>query len=302
LSNTLFPPGFATGVSGADLNHDGKIDLVTSLGSGVGVYLGNGDLTFQAPISSSTRPYRFTLTDLNNDGDLDIGMIVPQDSWGTVYIGAALGNGDGTFQNTVQYPGSSVLESAFLISHDIDAADINQDGFPDLLVTNDASNDLSLFLGKGDGTLQPQQRYGVGYAAWLSMFADFTGDKIPDVATLIGMPPLGFTASLVLLRGEAGRNEGDDVDAADRRVSEAVILPGPSLLRSISPQGNATTADTAVLPSNVATHDQPLPAVRIDNRSQVPFVSARRSRYPLSDDVFNTWRIALETLDTNEAP
>src|SRR5262249_35633473 len=132
-----------------------------------------------------------------------MGMIIPQDSFGTVYIGASLGNGDGTFQPAVQYPGSSVLESAFLISHDIDAGDINRDGFPDLVVTNDASNDLSLFLGKGDGTLQPQQRYGVGYAAWLSALADFTGDQIPDVTTLISMPPFGFTASLVLLRGQS---------------------------------------------------------------------------------------------------
>ena len=207
----LFPPGFAVGIQGDDLNHDGNIDLITALGTGVGVYLGNGNMTFQPVLVSSSAPYRFALVDLNGDADRDVGILLPQDSFGTVSIGMALGNGDGTFDPAVQIPGATGLESAFRISSDIDAGDLSGDDQPDLIVTNNAPNDLSVFVSKGDGTANPQQHYGTGYSPRQSIVEDFTGDDIADVASMISLPPSGFASAVVVNRGAAGEPTGAPV-------------------------------------------------------------------------------------------
>src|SRR5690349_11514399 len=40
--------------------------------------------------------------------------------------------------------------------------DLNHDGIPDLVVANHNSNDVSVLLGKGDGTYQPAAHYPAG--------------------------------------------------------------------------------------------------------------------------------------------
>ena len=67
-----------------------------------------------------------------------------------------LGDGDGTFQALGRrfavgsYPASMV------------AGDFNGDGRLDLATANSDSNDISVLLGNGDGTFQPQLRFAVG--------------------------------------------------------------------------------------------------------------------------------------------
>src|SRR5262249_13996153 len=116
-----------------------------------------------------------------------------------------LGNGDGTFGPARSYPGASGLESAFRISWDIHAADVNLDGTADVVVSNDASNDVSVFLGNGDGTLQPHQRYGVGYSPRFFAVTDFAGAGIPDVASVISLPFNGLNSAVAVLPGLAPR-------------------------------------------------------------------------------------------------
>ena len=86
------------GLALADVTGDGNIDIITALSAGMGVFPGNGNLTFGAPIISTTRPYKFKMADFNGDGLLDVAMILQQDAFGTELIATALGNGNGTFQ------------------------------------------------------------------------------------------------------------------------------------------------------------------------------------------------------------
>ena len=75
----ILPHGLAL----ADVTGDGNIDIITALSDGMGVFPGNGNLTFGAPIIRTTRPYKFKMRDLNGDGLLDVGMILQQDAFGT---------------------------------------------------------------------------------------------------------------------------------------------------------------------------------------------------------------------------
>jgi hypothetical protein len=198
------PYGFPVGIATQDVNRDGNVDLITSLGAvqhGVGVFPGNGNLTFGPPLVTSTRPSRFQVADVNRDGKLDVAMILPQPAFGTLSVGTALGNGDGTFQPVREQSGSSSFETGLLISSNIDVSDVDNDGDPDVIVTNRASNDVSVFLANGDGALLPHHRYGAGYASRFSSVADFTGDGVPDLATIVALPPGGFSENLALLRG-----------------------------------------------------------------------------------------------------
>ena len=135
------------GLALADVTGDGRIDIITALSGGMAVFPGNGNLTFGAPIISTTRPFKFKMADFNGDGLLDVGMILQQDAFGTDTIATALGNGNGTFQAVRTQTGSSVLEN-LRISNDLEPGDVNGDGTPDLVVFNYASNDVSVFICK----------------------------------------------------------------------------------------------------------------------------------------------------------
>ena len=69
-----------------------------------------------------------------------------------------LGNGDGTFQPQVERRTRSGSDPDAIV-----AGDFTGDGRLDLAVANDGvRHDVSVLLGNGDGTFQPQVTYAVG--------------------------------------------------------------------------------------------------------------------------------------------
>jgi hypothetical protein len=168
------PGGF---VAVGDFNGDGRPDVaVTPFGTSgtvLDVALGNGDGSFQAPVSYTvgTNPEAMVVGDFNDDGKPDIAVV--NDSSNTLSI--LLGNGDGTFQAAASYPVGSNPES-------ITPGDFNGDGVPDLAVANLTSNNVSVLLGNGNGTFQPAAFYAAGSSPDSIAVADFNLDGRADLS------------------------------------------------------------------------------------------------------------------------
>jgi len=119
-------PALATG----DLNGDGRPDLVATSnvngGTAVVNWLeGNGDGTFHAPVAIATsvdQDDAALIQDFNGDGHADIVLAHPNTD-----VTFLAGNGDGTFSAETHLLASG--QPAFLA-----AADLNDDGKPDLVV------------------------------------------------------------------------------------------------------------------------------------------------------------------------
>ena len=60
---------------------------------------------------------------------------------------------------------------------------MNADGLPDLLISNFSSHDVSVLLGNGDSTFQPQTTLAAGSLTSSVAVADLDGDTVLDVVT-----------------------------------------------------------------------------------------------------------------------
>ncbi len=167
-----FPAGMVAG----DFSGDGRLDLAfdTGVSGTVSVLVGNGDGTFRPPVTSSVgaSAYAVVAGHFNGDGRLDLAVA----DFG-YSISVLLGEGDGTFQsqaekeNPVEAGPSSVV-----------AGDFTGDGRLDLAVANEFAGTISVLLGIGDGTFQPQITYAVGNDPSAVIAGDFNGDGRLDLA------------------------------------------------------------------------------------------------------------------------
>lgn len=191
-------PGEVQGVTVGDFDGDGKLDAVATFrvddtgttgqdgvvflqGTGTGNLL-DKNFYFSGPTNNNigTKPIGVVAADFNGDGKLDI-AIVNRDS-GDVSV--MLGNGDGTFQNAVNFVVGSTGGSVPRIV----AADFNRDGQPDIAVT-DNTGAVSVLLNNnnnltcpGAGMFCVVKNTSVGNLPIGLAVADFNGDGIPDIA------------------------------------------------------------------------------------------------------------------------
>ena len=153
------PPGSTpTSIVAGDFGN-GYLDVAVADSSNnvVDILKGNGDGTFQPQVVAvGAYPYSIVAGDFGN-GHLDLAVADANES----DVSVLMGNGDGTFQTTAIHSlttGSGMLSAAGVAEGsepiDIVAGDFNGDGRDDLATGNVGSSDISMLLGKGDGTFE----------------------------------------------------------------------------------------------------------------------------------------------------
>jgi hypothetical protein len=142
-----FPAGdFPAGLAVGDFNGDGNLDLavVNESDNTMSILLGNGDGTFQPQVTYATggEPEGVVAGDFNGDGKLDLALLGAENRGDLLIL---LGNGDGTFETGQATPNAPTAADNFIV------ADLNGDGYPDLLI-DDGGPSFLLYLGNANGT------------------------------------------------------------------------------------------------------------------------------------------------------
>lgn len=189
-----FPGSIATG----DFNEDGKIDLITGQSPGIDLHRGTGTGDLLPPVSFATQqaPYTIIANDFNNDGHPDVAACTEYNSEG---MSVLLGNGNGTFQPAQNYDGA--YSPDLRNESGITSGDVDNDGDLDIMVGNAASNDVSIYINKGNGHFIFEERVGMYWGVASPIYADFTGDGKNDIIAIVGVPPSGISSQLALIKG-----------------------------------------------------------------------------------------------------
>jgi FG-GAP-like repeat len=197
-------PNRPTDVFVADLNGDGKADVVTtqSTSNAVTVFLNHGDGTFtdfgSGHYLTGANPQRVVIADFNADGKRDIATANCNPSTHVGSISVLLGNGDGTFQThkDLALPAGSCPNSLGIMK-------ANTDTRPDLVVANDGTAGVRVLVNAGGGnfTLGTKIAPPAGSSGYRGVSAaDYNRDGKDDIAVV---EQNGSSANVVVLFANA---------------------------------------------------------------------------------------------------
>ncbi|CAF1000002.1 unnamed protein product [Adineta steineri] len=169
-----------------DFNGDGNLDIVVSLNGLTGdrsveVLLGDGNGFFggykRFSAGQDDPPWPLVVGDFDNDRQLDIAI----GKYHAPQIIVLRGYGNGSFGPPIVNEQGSIIFASW-----IDAVDINNDGYLDVIVTNVGLGNVAVLLGKGDGTFKPSMTFPTGYNSGplSGAIEDFNGDGVLDIAVL----------------------------------------------------------------------------------------------------------------------
>ena len=209
---------WSTGVSMADINNDGNLDIyVSSVSDYKGLkghnrlYINNGDLTF----TESSKKYGIDFSgfgtqasffDYDNDGDLDVYLLnhtihTPRnygrtnnrdqrdDKSGDRLYENLLNDGKNKFVEVTTKAG--IYSSSLGYGLAISTVDINNDGLIDIYVGNDFHENDYLYLNNGNKTFSEVSKERLSHTSRFTMgvdISDLNGDMVPDIFTLDMMP------------------------------------------------------------------------------------------------------------------
>ncbi len=160
--------GGAGNIAVADINDDGLIDLGMAnirFGSGYTVRLNtpdglDGD---RRDYSAVSNPRSLAFLDFNNDNKIDIAT-----AGGNTGVAVLINAGDGTYPTKVSVAVGSVPRVA--------AGDINGDSFPDIIMSNFSTDNMTVLINDTAGGFNAPASYPVGDGPQYPALADLDGD------------------------------------------------------------------------------------------------------------------------------
>ncbi len=203
-----------TGVTMADVNHDGFLDIYVCY-SGKGdpdkrrnkLFINNGNLTFtnQAAAYGLDDPGYSThasFFDFDRDGDLDMYLlnhnvvVIREFEFAKAkktrdpFAGDKLfRNDNGHFADISEQAGIKGNPLGFGLG--VTVADINRDGWPDIYVSNDYIEPDYVYINNRDGTFTDRMTEYMQHISYFSMgcdVSDINNDALPDIFTLDMLP------------------------------------------------------------------------------------------------------------------
>lgn len=165
-------------ISASDLDGDGDLDLAAANPFGVGVFINQGEKTFQRgqslPVGSN--PIRVLGLDLDGDGDNDLATANTLFNFGVAdNVSVLLNRGNGAFSTPRNYAvGSGPVSIA--------GGDLNGDGSVDLAVVNSQSQSASILFNSGNGSMASAVHFTVAMFPASLALLDLDGDGDLDLA------------------------------------------------------------------------------------------------------------------------
>jgi hypothetical protein len=204
--------GWCTGATMVDINNDGKLDIYICRSADARpqqrknlLFINNGDLTFSEKaeefgLADDGYSTQASFFDYDKDGDLDCFVInhSTQKYTAGVQDNPALRkeynaqsasklyrNDNGHFTNVSQEAG--ITSNVLTFGLGIAVADMNNDGWPDVYVSNDFNEPDYFFVNNRNGTFTEQLSKCMDETSLFSMgsdAADYNNDGLIDVVTL----------------------------------------------------------------------------------------------------------------------
>ncbi|MGX1929756.1 VCBS repeat-containing protein [Flagellimonas sp. 2504JD4-2] len=202
--------GWTTGVTMADVNADGWLDIyVCKSGKGKEanrknlLYINNQNGTFtekafEYGLDFSGYSTQASFFDYDKDGDLDMFLLNhnvnpintnnPENfkNEQNELVGDCLfRNDNGKFTNVSKQAG--IIQNSLGFGLGVSIGDIDQNGWPDIYVGNDYIEQDYLYVNNGDGTFTEKLKYATKHTSNFSMgtdIADINNDSFPDIMSL----------------------------------------------------------------------------------------------------------------------